>query len=289
VVGEGYVSKPDTVSVLKVRAKCARHCRILFTGFIKISGERSMYAAGFTDVGSVREQNEDAIFVHNKPIGPFPNLFIVADGMGGHKAGEIASSMAVEKFSGFIRDFPAQDFVRPEDYLDLLISAAQHAGDEINKKAKSDESTSGMGTTLTAGVIDGDKIFLVHIGDSRAYLVHLLSMSQITTDHTFVEELLQTGRVTAEEAKTHPRRHVLTRVLGVPENMQIDGIVRDIGDATAVLLCSDGLTNMLDDESMMKIINGLGYVEHRTKYLVEEANKKGGLDNISAIVVDIAR
>ncbi|MCL1845072.1 MAG: Stp1/IreP family PP2C-type Ser/Thr phosphatase [Defluviitaleaceae bacterium] len=252
-----------------------------------------MYAAGLTDVGITREQNEDAIFVHNKPIGPFPNLFIVADGMGGHKAGEIASTTAVEKFSGFIRDFPAQDFVRPEDYLDLLISAAQHAGNEIMIKATADENMQGMGTTLTAGVIDGDKIFLVHIGDSRTYLVHSfesdLGMVQVTTDHTFVEELLQTGRVTEEEAKTHPRRHVLTRVLGVPDNMQIDGIVRDIGDATAVLLCSDGLTNMLDNDSMMRIINGLGYVEHRTKYLIDEANKKGGRDNISAIVIDIAR
>jgi protein phosphatase len=246
-----------------------------------------MYAAGSTDVGIVRSQNEDAIFVCSKPIGPFPNLFIVADGMGGHNAGEVASGTAVEKFSGFIRNFPAQDFIQPENYLDLLVSAAQHAGDEIVKKAKSDESMSGMGTTLTACVIADEKIFIVHIGDSRAYAVNMLEMTQITTDHTFVEELLQSGRVTVEEARNHPRRHVLTRVLGVPESMDVDGIVRDLSDTSAILLCSDGLSNMLDNNAMMKIITGLGDAEHRTKYLIEEANKKGGLDNISAVLIDI--
>ncbi|MDR0272872.1 MAG: Stp1/IreP family PP2C-type Ser/Thr phosphatase [Clostridiales bacterium] len=248
-----------------------------------------MHAAGFTDVGVTRSQNQDAIFVCDKQIGPFPNLFIVADGMGGHKAGDVASGTAVEKFSGFVRDFAAQDFIQPENYLDLLVSAAQHAGEAIISKAKSDKSMQGMGTTLTACVIDNGKIFITHIGDSRAYAINQLAMKQLTTDHTFVEELLQTGRVSEEEARTHPKRHVLTRVLGVSDNMVVDGIVREIGDAAAVLLCSDGLTNMLDNESIMKIVNGLGYVEHRTRYLIDEANKKGGIDNISAILIDIGR
>ncbi|MCL2355933.1 MAG: Stp1/IreP family PP2C-type Ser/Thr phosphatase [Defluviitaleaceae bacterium] len=248
-----------------------------------------MYAAGLSDVGAVREQNEDAFFVRNEPIGPFPNLFVVADGMGGHKAGEVASNLAVEKFCAFIKDFPASEFLRPGDYLDLLIGAAQYAGEEIIKKADEDESMLGMGTTLTACVIADKKAFIAHIGDSRVYFVYNLGVTQITTDHTFVEELLQTGRVTEDEIKTHPRRHVLTRVLGVSDNMLVDGIVRDLGDAKAVLLCSDGLTNMLDNDAIVRIVNGLGYVEHRTKYLIDEANKRGGLDNISAIVVDVNR
>jgi protein phosphatase len=216
-------------------------------------------------------------------------LFIVADGMGGHKAGDVASRLAVDEFSGFIANFPAQDFIQSENFLDLMVSAAQHAGAEITKKAESDEAMQGMGTTLTACVIWNEKIYLVHIGDSRAYTVNLLGMNQLTTDHTFVNELLLSGRVSAEEAKTHPKRHVLTKVLGVPGFLEVDSIVRDLGDAAAVLLCSDGLSNMLVEEEMMRFINGLGYVEHRTKYLIEEANKKGGLDNISAVLIDVGR
>jgi protein phosphatase len=251
-----------------------------------------MYAAGFTDIGFSRSQNQDTIFVWNKPLGPFPNLFIVADGMGGHKAGDVASRIAVAKFSEFIRDFAAQDFIQQENFLDLMLSAAQHANNLIIEQAESDENMKGMGTTLTAAVITNEKVFISHIGDSRAYIVNQAEMKRITTDHTFVEELLQTGQVSAEEALAHPKRHILTRVLGVPEkngNFGVDGIVKDLGDATAVLLCSDGLCNMLDNDSMMRIINGLGYVENRARYLIDEANKKGGLDNISAVLIDIGR
>lgn len=248
-----------------------------------------MYAAGITDVGVTRSQNQDAIFVCNQQIGPFPNLFIVADGMGGHKAGDVASSLAVEKFSGFVRDFAAQDFIGHEDYIDLLVSAAQHAGAEVKKKAASDESMDGMGTTFTACVITNEKIFIVHIGDSRAYAVNLLGMKQLTTDHTFAQELVQTGRLSEEEAEKHPKRHVLTKVLGVPGSCEVDGLIREIGDANAILLCSDGLSNVLDQDSMMKIINGLGYVEHRTRYLIDEANKKGSPDNVSAVLIDVGR
>jgi protein phosphatase len=248
-----------------------------------------MYAAGLTDVGVVRSQNEDAIFVCNNQIGPFPNLYIVADGMGGHNAGEVASEMAVEKFSGFVRDFAAKDFIQPENYLDLLISAAQHAGDAVLKQADSDDSMQGMGTTLTACVVTAEKIFVVHIGDSRAYFLNPVEIKQITKDHTFVEELLQAGRVSEEEARNHPRRHVLTRVLGVAGLHETDGIVRDLSDATVVLLCSDGLSNMLDDETIRNIATGLGEPEHRAKHLIDEANKKGGLDNISAVLIDVGR
>ncbi|MCL1861968.1 MAG: Stp1/IreP family PP2C-type Ser/Thr phosphatase [Defluviitaleaceae bacterium] len=248
-----------------------------------------MYAAGFTDKGVTRNQNQDAIFVCNQHIGALPNLFIVADGMGGHKAGDVASDMAIKHFTGYIRDFKAQDFVTSENYLDLLMSAAKTADEKIAAKAASDEDMKGMGTTLTACTITDDKIFYVHIGDSRAYAVNHFNMKQLTTDHTFVEELLRTGRISEEEARTHPKRNVITKVLGMPEGMEADAKALDLGDAASILLCSDGLSNMLEKESMMKIINGLGYVEHRTRYLIEEANKNGGLDNISAVLIDVNR
>jgi protein phosphatase len=247
------------------------------------------YAAGQTDVGVTRSQNQDAIFVCNSPLGPLPNLFIVADGMGGHKAGDIASNLAVEEFTKFIRDCKAKEFIQPDDYLDLLISAAQTAGRAIAKKAEADENLHGMGTTLTACVIANDKAFIAHIGDSRAYAVSQDSIRQLTTDHTFVNELLQTGRVSEAEAKAHPKRHVLTKALGTKESAEVDGLVRDIGGAAAVLLCSDGLSNMVEEQIIMNIVTGLGYVEHRTKYLIEKANENGGKDNISAVLIDVGR
>ncbi|MCL2456062.1 MAG: Stp1/IreP family PP2C-type Ser/Thr phosphatase [Defluviitaleaceae bacterium] len=251
-----------------------------------------LYAAGITDVGVTRKQNQDAIFVWNKPIGPFPNLFIVADGMGGHNAGDVASNIAVEEFGKYVHNYAAQQFIQQENFLDLMLSAAQHANNLIIQRAESDEKLQGMGTTLTTAVITNEKVFVAHIGDSRAYIVTHSEMKKITADHTFVEELLQSGHVSPEEALAHPKRHVLTRALGIPEkngNFGVDGIVKELGDATAVLLCSDGLSNMLENDSMMRIINGLGYVETRARYLVDEANKKGGLDNISAVLVDIGR
>ncbi|MCL2047717.1 MAG: Stp1/IreP family PP2C-type Ser/Thr phosphatase [Defluviitaleaceae bacterium] len=250
------------------------------------------YAAGSTDSGIVREQNQDAIFVNNAPIGPFPNLFIVADGMGGHNAGEVASRIAVEKFSEYIRNFAVRDFIQPENYLDLLVNAAQHANAMILEKAAEDSTMRGMGTTLSACVITDDKIFIAHIGDSRIYATSHTEMKQLTTDHTFVEELLRSGNVSPEEARNHPRRHLLTRVLGIPEDngkMEVDTCVEDIGGSTAVLLSSDGFFNMVTDDTALRIINGVGYVETRVRHLVEEANKGGGRDNISVILIDIGR
>ncbi|MCL2386155.1 MAG: Stp1/IreP family PP2C-type Ser/Thr phosphatase [Defluviitaleaceae bacterium] len=250
-----------------------------------------MYAAGFTDTGVARSQNQDSIFVCNKPIGPFPNLFIVADGMGGHNAGDVASAMAVAKFSGYIRGYGASPYILPENYLDLLVSAAQHAGGEIIKLAETEETMRGMGTTLTACVIAGEKIFIAHIGDSRAYSINMFGVKQLTTDHTYVEELLQSGKVSKKEALAHPKRHVLTRVLGIPGTggMEIDGIVRELGESAAILMCSDGLSNMIDNDTLVRIVNGLGYVENRAGYLVDEANRRGGHDNISVILIDIVR
>jgi protein phosphatase len=247
------------------------------------------YAAGLTDIGVTRSQNQDTIFVCNQPIGALPNLFMVADGMGGHRAGDVASRLAVDKFSEFVRNFHAQDFVQPENYLEMMVSAAQNAGDEETKKAESDEAMQGMGTTLTACVLANEKAFIAHISDSRAYTVSLLGMKQLTSDHTYVNELVQMGKLSEEEAKIHPKRNVLTKVLGVPGNIEVDCTIHNTNDAAAILLCSDGLTNMVDEESMMNIINGLGYVENRVGYLIKEANKRGGHDNISAVLIDVGR
>lgn len=246
-----------------------------------------MYAAGLTDVGTTRSQNQDAIFVSNEKIGPFPNLFVVADGMGGHKAGDVASCTAVDLFIGYVRDYPAAEFIKQENYLELLTTAATQAGERIYALSESDESMRGMGTTLTACVIENKEAYIVHVGDSRAYAIWPLRIDQLTTDHTYVEQLLKAGKVSQEEALAHPKRHVLTRVLGMPGDVEIDAFVSELADASAVLLCSDGLSNMLDADTLIRIANGLGFVENRVRYLVDEANRRGGHDNISVILIDI--
>jgi len=247
-----------------------------------------MYAVyGLTDVGSVRNQNQDAIFYCNEKVGPFPNLFAVADGMGGHKAGEVASHLALAEFTTHIQNFRAKDFIPKENFLDVFIEAAQVASAKVLEQAASDENMQGMGTTLSACTITPDTIYTVHIGDSRIYVITPQSIKQITKDHTYVNELVKTKHITAEEARTHPRRHVLTKVLGTQEHLDADCDIFAVGGTTAVLLCSDGLTNMVDDETIRKIATGGGYVADRTKRLIDEANKNGGQDNISVVLVNI--
>jgi len=248
-----------------------------------------MYVSGITDTGSVRTQNQDAIFHSREQVGPLPNLFIVADGMGGHNAGEVASSQTIEAFCDYIRNFPIAQLIQPEDYLDLLVTAAQHANEAVFSRAGDTESLTGMGTTLTACVIEDEKAIIVHVGDSRVYAIKPDSITQLTSDHTYVEEMITAGQLTPDDAKSHPKRHMLTRVLGTQAHLQVDGLVPSLADCTAILLCSDGLCNMLDDQSILEIVNRPGYVEQRTKALIDEANLKGGSDNISAILIDIGR
>ena len=245
-----------------------------------------MIAAGFTDVGLSRKHNQDAIFVSTEEVGPLPNLFIVADGMGGHNAGDVASSRAIETVVDYIRNFKLSSIIQPDDYLDLLINAAQRANDAIFSEGVDSIEKKGMGTTLTLCVIHDVKIFIVHIGDSRAYRVTRDKIEQVTTDHTYVEELIQARRISKEQAKTHPRRHVVTKVLGTQGPCGADGLVVSVADTKAVLLCSDGLSNMLDNETILRIINSSGTPSARALTLIGEANLKGGHDNISAIIID---
>ena len=248
-----------------------------------------MYVSGLTDKGISREQNQDAIFFTKDKIGPLPNLFIVADGMGGHNAGEVASNLAIQFFSEYIRDFPAQEFVQQGDFLDLLVTAARKTNTKVFQHAQKDADFTGMGTTLTAGVITAEKALFIHVGDSRAYAIAKHNIAQITTDHTYIQEMIQTGQLTQDEAETHPNRHVLTRALGSQADIEVDGLIMELAAWENILICSDGLSNMLTDFEIMQVVNREGYVEHRTSALVELANANGGKDNISAVLIDIKR
>ena len=242
-------------------------------------------ASGLTDTGKTRNLNQDAIFISAEPIGPLPNLFIVADGMGGHKGGEIASKFAIAYFTDYVRT--AED-ISSEDTLDLLTVAAKYANEEVLRQAELDPELSGMGTTFTACTIvlaeEYSKCNIIHIGDSRAYAITQGSVTQLTNDHSFVSEMMKAGQLSHSEAREHPKRNVLTRVLGPSLDMTADGYVYDIKQDRVILLCSDGLYNMLSEDEIRDLANNS---DKPAEALIDAANEKGGLDNISVVLVKI--
>ena len=242
-----------------------------------------MFGFGKTHVGMKRENNEDSIFVTNEKIGSLPNLFIIADGMGGHNAGEIASSKAIEFFCESIKGNKAEK----GEVLDSIFSGIKYANEAILKLSLSSAEYNGMGTTFTACVCDKSKLYIGHLGDSRAYVINKRATEQITTDHTYVHELVNAGKITAEEAKVHPSRNVIIRTLGIDSDMMADGKIHPIEANDYVLLCSDGLSNMLSDYEISEIVLGEGSLSQKVDELIRHANENGGIDNISAIIISM--
>ena len=230
-----------------------------------------------TNIGKMRAVNQDTVFVTCKQIGTLPNLFIVADGMGGHNGGEIASKTAIAHFCDHIKSSTE------EEMLDLLTSAASTANIGILSLAEKDPALTGMGTTLTACTIIGNKCFIVHIGDSRAYAVTNDTITQLTHDHSYVNEMVRAGQITQNEAREHPKRNILTRVLGINPKMSADGYVTHIKPDSFILLCSDGLYNMVSENEIKNLIYSS---QEPAPALVAAANAGGGTDNISVIVIE---
>ena len=230
----------------------------------------STYFGSRTDVGCQRERNEDSLIVS-------PPLFVVADGMGGHKAGDVASEVAVNTLAALAPTIPDVDL------LGRAVESANHA--VITAAQKSDRE--GMGTTMTACVVQGDKIALAHVGDSRAYLLHAGKLQQITRDHSWVADMIEQGQLTPEEARVHPNRSVITRALGSDPYMQPDLYEVTASEGDRLLLCSDGLTSMVDDGSIQAMLARIRDPQRCAAALVNEAIANGGADNITVIVVDI--
>jgi len=229
-----------------------------------------------SDIGLIRQTNEDSYACIP------PNLFIVADGMGGHVAGEIASKMAVTAVSEYISKNIGGN-VNPEIALEQAIIMAN---DLILQLSQSRDDCAGMGTTVSAVYIASDNVFWGHVGDSRIYLFRDNELSQITNDHSLVWELVQSGNITKAEAHTHPQRNMLTRAVGTSKDIQIDTGVFIWKKGDVILLCTDGLTNMLSEKEISQIvIAGAGDSKITIETLVESANKAGGSDNITAIMV----
>ncbi len=245
-----------------------------------------MQAIGKIDIGRKRARNEDAIFVSNTPVGILPNLFIVADGMGGHKAGGIASQLAISSFCEYIETHKHIEMKTREDITILLKLGIRHANHMIYEKAQEDEAFLGMGTTMTVATTIDDIVYLAHVGDTRLYLINQASIYQATTDHSLVQEMLDQGYISENETKEHPQRHIITRAVGTYAKVKIDTFMFSLSNVDYLLLCSDGLTSMLtNNEIHEKVLAGGESVEHIVDSLIELANEKGGMDNIAVIIV----
>jgi len=238
-----------------------------------------MKTFSITDVGRKRNNNQDYIFSSEMPVGNLPNLFIVADGMGGHNAGDFASLCAVKTMVDVIKISESKD---PEELLDKAIKEANRI---IITKSKEDKSFEGMGTTVVACSIYPDYMVVANVGDSRLYVIGK-EINQITKDHSLVEEMVRMGEMDRVSAREHPDKHIITRAVGVSSALDVDFFRIRLAKTDNVLLCSDGLTNMVDDDTIRLIVRSQRDVAEKTEKLIGEANHNGGNDNISVIVID---
>jgi protein phosphatase len=231
-----------------------------------------------TDTGVKREMNQDYFFSSETAVGNLPNLFLVADGMGGHKAGEYASRYTIERIVASISRNPGNEPVK------IFKDAIQKANDLLIAESKEDETKNGMGTTLVAATIVENRLFVANVGDSRLYVVsdHI---RQITKDHSLVEEMVRLGEMEEKEARQHPSKNIITRAIGAAETVEADFFEVELGEKDTVLLCSDGLTNMVEDSAIETIIFSKESVEAKVNELIQTANANGGRDNITATII----
>jgi PPM family protein phosphatase len=227
-----------------------------------------------SDTGRRRRRNEDNYVVA-------PPLFAVADGMGGAQAGEVASQLAASALE--TRD---SDGLEGTKRIDALI---QEANRQIYDRASTDPSASGMGTTMTVALVDGMTVAIGHVGDSRAYLVRGEQMEQLTEDHSLVNELMKSGKLSEEEAQAHPQRSVITRAVGTDPDVDVDGFTIEAEEGDVFLICSDGLSDMVEDEEILELVHeNRNDLEKAVKALVSAANRGGGEDNITAVAFRIS-
>ena len=238
-----------------------------------------MKTFSITDVGMVRQVNQDYVYTTDNPIGPLPNLFVVADGMGGHKAGDYASKYTVEVMKKELAQSEEKDVEK------ALVSAIEKANREIIKKASEDEHLKGMGTTVVAATIVDHMMYFANVGDSRLYLINQ-GITQLTKDHSLVEEMVRLGGIKPEEAKHHPDKNIITRAIGAKNNVDVDFYEHRLKRGDIILMCTDGLSNMVEDEELFHIVQrGRDIVEAGTA-LVDAAKENGGTDNIGVVLME---
>lgn len=238
-----------------------------------------MKAFALTDVGQRRKINQDCVYASVEPVGNLPNLFIVADGMGGHKAGDFASRFAVnavrESIGASLETNP----------IKLIRDAIELANRGILRESDEHEEMRGMGTTIVVTTIIDRYAYTANVGDSRLYLLGD-TLNQITKDHSLVEEMVRLGEITEAEARNHPDKNIITRAVGATPNVDIDFFDYKVEPGGMILMCSDGLSNMVEDEDIRRILRRTISIEEKARVLVETANENGGKDNIAVILVE---
>ena len=237
-----------------------------------------------TDKGRKRRMNQDYVFATDQAIGTLPNLFLLADGMGGHKAGDYASRFAVEEVKQYISDVP-----KDLPSIQLIQDAILDVNQRLYKLSLEDENLNGMGTTLVTAFIEGNNLTVGNIGDSRAYLIHGNSIRQITRDHSYVEEMIRRGFMRRGSMDYLNSRNIITRAVGIEPAVNADFFEVELTEGDFLLMCSDGLTNMVDNESIRNIIRERSSVSEKVQALIDMANINGGKDNIGIILVDPCR
>ncbi|MCD8130981.1 MAG: Stp1/IreP family PP2C-type Ser/Thr phosphatase [Lachnospiraceae bacterium] len=231
-----------------------------------------------SDVGRKRKINQDSVFITTKPLGSLPNLLLLADGMGGHKAGDYASRTAIEIIKN---EIPASEETDPVQILTRVIESANK---KLYEKSVTDINYSGMGTTLVAACCVESQLTVANIGDSRLYLIRENTMVQVTRDHSYVAEMIRSGTINRDQAKNHPKKNYITRAVGAFPRTTADFFYVDILPEDIILICSDGLTNMLEDEQILSVVYQEKSMQEACARLVEDANENGGADNISVIL-----
>ncbi len=234
-----------------------------------------------TDIGMVRAQNQDSYSVGEMPSGVA--WAVVCDGMGGAAGGDVASSVAVKLISERITSHyqPGMSGISAKN---LLLAAIEDANASIYEMAKSNETLSGMGTTIVAAIVDGQNVYIAHAGDSRAYRVTEESLIQITTDHSIVQEMVENGELTPDQAKDHPRKNIITRALGAERYICVDFQETVLLPQDVIILCTDGLTNYVETDDIYSVTRKYNYYEYADK-LVQLANSGGGGDNITVVAI----
>ena len=226
-----------------------------------------------TDIGMVREVNQDYVYVSDSPIGKLPNLLIVADGMGGHKAGEFTVEIVKDELAQTTEEAPEA----------MIRQAITSANQKLLETAQNDSKLEGMGTTLVVATIIEQTLYFANVGDSRLYLLND-DIKQVSKDHSLVQEMVRLGGIKQEEAKFHPDKNIITRAIGASNKLEIDFYEYRLKKEDVLLMCTDGLSNMVEDEEMLRIVKGSRDVVEAVERLIEKANQNGGSDNIGVIV-----
>ena len=239
-----------------------------------------MKAFSITNIGMQRKVNQDYVYCSENTVGGLPNLFIVADGMGGHKAGDFASKCCVESIVDSIGD---DSFHSP---VSILEHAIQKANEAVLLQSQKNIDFEGMGTTVVVATIVNNILHVGNIGDSRLYVIRD-KIKQITEDHSLVGTMVRTGEIMPEDARFHPNKNIITRALGTNKNVKADFFEVELEQDDVVLLCSDGLSNMVDDKEIQRVIQESCNVETASETLIELANQNGGADNIAVVMVQV--